>query len=91
MLTTYQITLSGRVQGVYYRKSTLQQALKIGITGFVQNLNNGDVLIVARGTSDQLNAFMEWCNTGPENAIVESLTHEPLNNQEDFASFEIRY
>ncbi|HEY1202655.1 MAG TPA: acylphosphatase, partial [Niastella sp.] len=65
MLLTISITVSGLVQGVYYRQSTKEKALELGISGVVKNLPNGDVHILATGTNDQLGQLVEWCKVGP--------------------------
>jgi acylphosphatase len=49
MLQTISITVIGLVQGVYYRQSTKEKALELGISGFVKNLPDGNVRILATG------------------------------------------
>jgi acylphosphatase len=70
------ITVSGRVQGVFYRASTEDKAKSLGLTGFVCNMPNGDVYIEAEGTEEQLNALIKWCKSGPPMAKVESVKVE---------------
>jgi acylphosphatase len=70
------ITVSGKVQGVFYRQSTKAKATELGITGYVRNLPNGDVYILATGESDQVNALIEWCWQGPNKAAVLNVNHE---------------
>ncbi len=88
MQQTLEIIVSGKVQGVFYRQSTKELALKLGITGYVSNLNTGDVLIKATATKELLNQFCDYCKTGPANAIVSSIiiTEVPF---EEFTSFKI--
>ena len=50
------------MQGVYYRQSTKEKALELGISGIVKNLPNGNVQILATGTDDQLDQLVQWCN-----------------------------
>jgi acylphosphatase len=64
------ITVKGKVQGVFYRQTTKETANRLGLTGEVKNLPNGDVYIVASGTEEQLKALVEWCKKGPERAVV---------------------
>ena len=45
-------TISGRLQGVFYRQSTQEQATQLGLVGWVQNLSNGDVMVWAKGHSN---------------------------------------
>lgn len=70
MLKTLSVTVSGKVQGVYYRQSAKEKAIELGITGQVKNLRNGNVLITATGTPDLLHLFTEWCKKGPPHALV---------------------
>jgi len=70
MVQTFVIVISGKVQGVFYRQSAKQKALALGITGIVKNLPDGNVLLVATGTADQLNKLVDWCRQGPPAARV---------------------
>jgi acylphosphatase len=70
MLQTISITISGKVQGVYYRQSAKEKARELNITGTVQNLANGDVYLIATGTPEQLQQLVEWCRKGPSRAKV---------------------
>lgn len=62
--------VSGRVQGVFYRASTLEHARRLGLTGWVRNSDNGDVELVACGTVAQLEALEQWLWQGPPSARV---------------------
>lgn len=62
--------VSGRVQGVFYRKFILQKALQLGIKGMVKNLNDGRVYIEAEGNEAQLKALHTFCCEGPPAAKV---------------------
>ncbi|MBI4947884.1 MAG: acylphosphatase [Bacteroidetes bacterium] len=69
----YNITVSGKVQGVFYRQSTFDIAQQLGIKGLVQNETNGSVYIEAEGTVEQLKKFVEWCKKGPARAVVSDI------------------
>lgn len=84
------ITVKGRVQGVFYRASAYEKATEIGLVGFVKNLMDGSVYIEAEGTSDQLEALILWCKQGPTYANVESV-HAEAGKLEEFQKFEIRH
>jgi acylphosphatase len=64
------ITVKGKVQGVFYRASTKAVADQLGIRGFVANETNGDVIIAAEGESSMLEMFLDWCHEGPQDAEV---------------------
>ncbi|MBK5273330.1 MAG: acylphosphatase [Bacteroidia bacterium] len=88
MLRTLQINVSGKVQGVFYRHSTREQAKALGIKGKVMNLSSGDVQIIATGTKEQLDTLLIWCSKGPSKAIVSHVTYHELPLQ-TFDSFYI--
>lgn len=71
MVRHYNITITGRVQGVSYRANALKMALALGIQGFVQNQSDGSVYCEAEGEEDMLTRFIQWCHHGPELARVD--------------------
>jgi acylphosphatase len=64
MIKTISIIVSGKVQGVWYRKYTVEKAIELGITGYVKNMPDLSVLIMATGREEQLNTLVQWCHTG---------------------------
>ena len=66
----YDITIEGKVQGVWYRASARREALRLGLTGFVRNLSDGRVYAEAEGPEAALEAFVRWCEKGPPMADV---------------------
>ena len=77
-LVCYQIKVSGKVQGVWFRDSTLKKAQELGVNGFVKNESDGSVYIEAEGSMDALNKFINWCHEGPAFAKVESVDVDEL-------------
>lgn len=65
-----RILVSGRVQGVAFRASTQAQARALGLVGWVRNLADGGVEIVAQGDASALDALVAWCHSGPRAARV---------------------
>ncbi|MCL4234790.1 MAG: acylphosphatase [Deltaproteobacteria bacterium] len=65
------LMISGRVQGVWYRASAREAALRIGVAGWVRNLPTGDVEAFVEGERDAVNAFIDWCRQGPPHARVD--------------------
>ncbi len=90
MLKHYNITVTGKVQGVWYRKSTSIKALELNITGYVKNQSDGSVYIESEGDIDQLKKLLNWCAEGPEFAIVETVSFEESTIR-SFEKFEIHY
>jgi acylphosphatase len=62
--------VSGRVQGVYYRASTVEQAERLGLKGFARNLPDGRVEVLACGAEQAVQALIEWLWVGPSAARV---------------------
>ncbi len=69
-------SVSGRVQGVFFRASAQQRAQELGLTGYARNLIDGRVEIYACGDQPSLNAFQDWLWQGPEYANVTSVQCE---------------
>ena len=78
MLQTFAIKVFGEVQGVFYRQRTKEKAIQIGIGGYVKNLPDGSVEIVATGTADQLKQLTNWCWQGSDQSIVTNVLHNEL-------------
>lgn len=62
--------ISGQVQGVYYRHFTKQYADSLSLTGWVRNLPDNRVEVLACGDKWSLKKFEHWLNEGPRMAIV---------------------
>lgn len=69
----FELHISGKVQGVFYRKSCLAKANDLGIKGIVKNLTNGQVYCEAEGDIEKLIYFLDWCKEGPHHAVVDSV------------------
>jgi acylphosphatase len=75
----FRFVVRGRVQGVGFRRSAQQEALRLGLTGWVRNTPAGDVEGTAEGDPAALEAFASWLAIGPRLAGVAGLTREPAN------------
>lgn len=84
------IIVKGRVQGVYFRAYTQKQAVKLNLKGFVRNLADGSVEIVASGQREDLQKLVAWCDKGPLLAKVSEVIANPHEVGEHFEVFEIR-
>ena len=80
--------VSGRVQGVFYRASCRDEARARDLTGWVRNLPDGRVEVVACGDPEQLEAFRAWLRKGPPAARVDHVNCEACA-AEDFVGFVI--
>jgi acylphosphatase len=65
--------VKGRVQGVFYRASTQEQAEKYNVTGYVRNLPDGSVEVLACGEERTVEALCSWLWQGPFHAKVDSV------------------
>lgn len=77
-METRKLVVTGKVQGVFYRKHTLEKAIELGISGTVMNRQDRSVEIVATGTAQQLDALIEWCWQGSPKSAVSGVTVTPL-------------
>lgn len=68
----------GRVQGVWFRESTRQQALRLGICGHAINCPDGSVEVLACGAEASVSELLEWLHHGPETARVERVEEFPV-------------
>lgn len=80
------IKVIGKVQGVFFRASTKAVADQMGIKGFVKNEKDGSVYIEAEAEQFVLDAFIEWCNEGPDKSVVEGVevTDGEIKNYRNF-------
>ena len=83
------VMVEGRVQGVYFRASTREQALALGLTGWVRNLPNGQVEFEAQGPEDKLAQLLAWAKQGPQQAQVSHMEKRTVALLPAEQSFEI--
>ncbi len=80
--------VKGKVQGVWFRASTKKAADKLGVTGWVRNVEDGRVEVIACGSEQQIAQLEEWLRQGPELARVDELLMEDVPWQQ-FLDFRI--
>ena len=74
--------ISGRVQGVFFRGSTAQQATRLGLNGFARNLDDGRVEVVAIGDAAAVDLLEKWLAKGPPVARVDNVVVKSPNPDE---------
>lgn len=79
----------GRVQGVGFRYSAAHKACSLGVTGWVRNLDNGDVEVWAEGGAEALADFEDWLAEGPPGARIDRLLAQKREPTGNFGDFEI--
>jgi acylphosphatase len=87
--TRARVLVSGKVQGVYFRANTREQARERGVDGWVRNLRDGRVEAVFEGPADDVDAMVEWCHEGSPAARVDDVEAE-YDDPEGLNGFEIR-
>ncbi|MEG3990439.1 acylphosphatase [Microcoleus sp. S28C3] len=88
-LVRVRVFVSGLVQGVGYRYSTMNQAKYFGLSGWVRNLPDGRVEAVFEGDKKAVEGIISWCRGGPTGATVSALVLE-YEDPEGDRTFEIR-
>ncbi len=83
--------VSGKVQGVGFRMYTQHKARQLGVKGYVRNLSNGDVEIIATGNTQAIDTLIKWAESGSPSARVKNLEVEVITDVEEFTDFAIRY
>lgn len=82
----------GIVQGVGFRYCTQREALKLGLTGYARNLDDGSVEVLACGEAQQVEALIDWLKAGgPRSARVDKVLTEPHQPTRTWNNFDIRY
>jgi acylphosphatase len=84
-----ELTIKGRVQGVFYRASARDEAERLGLKGLVRNLPDGSVEAIAEGEHEQLEEFIAWCRRGPPLAEVEEALIRWTESSGQFISFRV--
>ena len=73
----FRCLVAGRVQGVFFRASTREQASRLGLTGYARNLPDGRVEVLVCGVPEHVAQLREWLRSGPPMAEVTGLACEP--------------
>lgn len=90
MSSAVHLIVRGRVQGVWFRASTQEQALQLGVCGWAKNCQDGSVEIHAEAEKETLEEFINWCRKGPPAAQVSTLDIEWVHSQ-GLNTFEIHH
>ena len=80
MSSCKRFLVSGRVQGVFYRASTQDQAVALGLSGYARNLQDGRVEVVACGREEDVAALAQWLQDGPPMARVTGVEETPADD-----------
>lgn len=92
-LVRARVVIEGRVQGVAFRASMVEEARRHGVAGWVKNNPDGTVEAVVEGKDGPVKKLLEWCQNGPPLARVDDvrLAWEPFKNEFDDFTALTRY
>ncbi len=91
-ITQIHCLVTGRVQGVFFRASTQQEASRLKLNGWVRNLADGRVEIMASGEQDAIQSLIDWLRQGPPMARIDEIDfiENEADNRELMDGFIIR-
>ena len=91
MTAAAEIVVEGRVQGVGYRDFAQRQAGRLGLAGFVMNLNDGRVRAIAEGPREAIDEFVRTLEKGPPLSAVSAVKVRWMAPTRRFAGFDVRF
>lgn len=90
-MKTVRIKVYGKVQGVGFRYYTLRQANKLGVKGWVRNVQDGTVEIVAQGDPASLDKLSAAVKQGSPASKVKRIHVEEIDGMNRYSSFQVKY
>jgi len=91
MIKMVHVLISGKVQGVWFRATTKQQAEQRKVSGWVRNTSDGKVEAVFQGEVDAVDDLIAWCHQGSSMSDVSDVMVESMDDDKAFDGFDIRY
>jgi acylphosphatase len=91
MKTRAHVYISGRVQGVFFRACTRDEAKRLDLTGWVRNTADGRVEAVFEGEESAVDAMVSWCHKGSPYSMVEDVEVRREEYRGGFSDFGVRY
>jgi acylphosphatase len=89
MMGRARVVVNGRVQGVGFRQHAVEEARRLGVTGWVRNLPDGRVETLAEGPREAVEALVAWCKRGPRLARVDETRVSWEPPRAEFTDFKI--
>lgn len=86
-----RVRIEGRVQGVFFRESTRREAERLGVKGWVRNLDDGAVEALVEGEASRVEQLIQWCHRGPRAARVDHVTVTDEVAQGDLHGFSVEH
>jgi len=91
MKKNVHVTISGKVQGVWFRANTKDKAEQLDISGWIRNTPDGKVEAIFEGEEENIKEMLDWCNNGPPLAKVKEVKIEEREPTNKYKKFDIRY
>jgi acylphosphatase len=88
--TAFFARVRGRVQGVGFRYSAVQEAQRLKVNGWVRNVSEGDVEVWAEGPEENTDLFLAWLRRGPQYSKVESVVKDERKPQ-GYSDFGVKF
>lgn len=88
--TRAHVFVTGRVQGVWFRESTRQRALELGVGGWVRNLPDGRVEAIFEGDAAAVRSAVDYVREGPDHARVDRVEVDEKPSEDPGSSFRVR-
>ncbi len=85
------VVIEGRVQGVFFRASAMEEACSLGLSGWVKNCWDGRVEAVFEGERDKVEQVLKWCQKGPPGAMVRNVEANWEDATGEFDTFSIKH
>jgi len=83
--------VEGRVQGVGFRYSCMNEGRRLGLSGWVRNTTDGDVEVWAEGAEEKLETLLNWLRRGPPGSRVDSLDCSKQNPTGEYSGFRVEH
>ena len=90
MVKATYIRIEGKVQGVYYRQTCRSVARGLGLVGWVRNLADGSVEVLAQGDSEAVDSLVQWAWVGPSGAVVTGVESDGVSVDPNLSDFFIQ-
>ncbi|MEO6682342.1 MAG: acylphosphatase [Ginsengibacter sp.] len=88
-METVHLIISGKVQGVFYRASAKKKAEQLNVRGWIKNTPEGNVEATVTGEAGKIQDFIQWCQSGPDKAVIKDIKIYKQDFQE-FDAFTIK-
>ena len=83
--------VNGKVQGVFFRACTQEEAQKRTLTGWVRNLHDGRVEALFEGEEKDVQSMIDWCHRGPSHAVVIDVSVEREEYTGEYSDFSVKF